>query len=402
MSVVRPPANRTVAAAPPGAHTPDGAPEAPSRWSTAPLRIRAVETTGLRVPLPRVFRGSKYQMDTRCTIITRVTTEEGIVGEAYNGDEDAAQAAIRRIIQDELAPALVGRDAFNVEGCWEAMLPATFDILRERKLATQAIACVDSAIWDAVGKALGLPLFRLWGGYCNALPLIAIGGYYNRTPRELAAEMEFYRAHGLAGCKFKVGGAAPAEDAARFRVAREAAGSDFVLMADANQGYTLREALHFCALVADLNVRWFEEPCRWTDDRRAMRDVRLMTGVPVAAGQSEVSLAGARDLMVDGAIDVCNFDASWSAGPTQWRRAAALAYAFGVQMAHHEEPQIAAHLLAGIPHGTYVECFHPERDPLFWTLIANRPPVRDGLYPVPTGPGFGLKMDQAFIARYQV
>ena len=127
----------------------------PSPWSTAPLRIRAVETIALRVPLARVFRGSKYRMHTRCTIITRVLTEEGIVGEAYNGDEDEAQAAIRRIIHQELAPAIVGRDAFNGEGCWEAMLPATFDILRERKLATQAMACVDSAIWDAVGKALG-------------------------------------------------------------------------------------------------------------------------------------------------------------------------------------------------------------------------------------------------------
>ena len=120
-------------------------------------------------------------MDTRCTIITRVLTDEGIIGEVYNGDEDEAQAAIRRIIHQELAPAVVGRDAFAVEGCWEAMLPATFDILRERKLATQAMACVDSAIWDAVGKAVGMPLYRLWGGYRDALPIIAIGGYYDRT-----------------------------------------------------------------------------------------------------------------------------------------------------------------------------------------------------------------------------
>ncbi len=373
-----------------------------SRWSSAPLRIRAIETIGLRLPLPRVFRGSKYQMDTRCTIITRVITEEGIVGEAYNGDEDAAQGTIRSIIHRELEPTLVGRDAFNVEGCWEAMLPATFDILRERKLSTQAIACVDSAIWDAVGKALGMPLYRLWGGYRAALPLIAIGGYYFRSHQELGEEMEFYRAQGLAGCKFKVGGATPEEDAARFRAAREAAGPDFVLMADANQGYTLQEALQFCRLAGELDIRWFEEPCRWTNDRRAMRDVRLITGIPVAAGQSEVSLAGARDLMMEGAIDVCNFDASWAMGPTEWRRVAALAGAFGVQMGHHEEPQISAHLLAAVPHGTYVECFHPDRDPLFWMLIANRPPIRDGLYPVPGGPGFGIELDQACIARYRV
>ena len=69
-------------------------------------------------------------------------------------------------------------------------------------------------------------------------------------------------------------------------------------MADANQGYTLGEAVQFCRLVDGLGIRWFEEPCRWTNDRRAMRDVRFLTGVPVAAGQSELSLAGARDLMM--------------------------------------------------------------------------------------------------------
>ena len=106
--------------------------------------------------------------------------------------------------------------------------------------------------------------------------------------------------------------------------------------------------------------------------------------------------------MVDGAIDVCNFDASWAGGPTQWRRVAALASAFDVQMGHHEEPQISAHLLASVPHGTYVECFHPERDPLFWNLIANRPEIRDGLYSVPAAPGFGIELDSKYVDRYTI
>jgi D-galactarolactone cycloisomerase len=370
--------------------------------SPAPLRIRAVETTGLRAPLPRVFRGSKYQMTTRCTIVTRLITEDGVVGEIYNGDEDETQPAVRRIVEEELAPLVVGRDAFNVEGCWEAMLPPTRDILRDRRLVLQAIACVDSAIQDAVGKALGQPLYRLWGGYREALPIVAIGGYYGNSHAELAAEMAFYRERGLAGCKFKVGGATPTEDAARVRAAREGGGPEFVLMVDANQGYTVAEAIELARLTEGLGLRWFEEPCRWENDRRAMRDVRAITGLPVAAGQSELSRAGARDLMVEGAIDVCNFDASWSGGPTEWRRVAGMAAAFGVEMGHHEEPQIAAHLLAAIPHGTYVECFHPDRDPLFWNLIANRPAPKGGLYPVPDGPGFGVELDRAVVKRYAV
>jgi D-arabinonate dehydratase len=364
----------------------------------APLRIARVETIPLRATLSRTFRGSKYQMSTRCTIITRVFTQDGVIGEAYNGDEDETQAAILRIIHDELAPAVAGLDVFNTEGCWEAMFPATQDILRDRKLATSAIACVDSAIWDAVGKALGVPLRKIWGGYRDELPLIAIGGYYHTSLAELAAEMAWYREHGLAGCKFKVGGASPEEDAARFRAAREGGGPGFVLMADANQGYTREEAVRFCRLVEGLGLRWFEEPCHWNNDRRAMREVRLMTGVPVCAGQSEISRAGARDLISGGAIDVCNYDASWAGGPTEWRRVSALAAAYGVQMAHHEEPQIAAQLLSAIPHGTYLECFHPDRDPFFWRLIANRAEPRDGLYRAPDGHGFGVELDWDYVA----
>jgi L-alanine-DL-glutamate epimerase-like enolase superfamily enzyme len=168
-------------------------------------------------------------------------------------------------------------------------------------------------------------------------------------------------------------------------------------MADANQGYTLQEAVRFCRLVEGLGLRWFEEPCHWHNDRRAMRDVRLVTGVAVCAGQSEISRAGARDLMAEGAIDVCNYDASWAGGPTEWRRVAALASAYSVEMAHHEEPQIAAQLLAAIPHGTYLECFHPDRDPFFWRLIANRSEPRDGLYRVPDGPGFGVELDWDYV-----
>ena len=72
---------------------------------------------------------------------------------------------IDRIIHQEIAPRLIGEDALAVERCWELARPVTFDILRDRRLGLVACACVDTAIWDAVGKALGQPLWRLWGGY---------------------------------------------------------------------------------------------------------------------------------------------------------------------------------------------------------------------------------------------
>ncbi|ADB49445.1 Mandelate racemase/muconate lactonizing protein [Conexibacter woesei DSM 14684] len=365
------------------------------------LTISRIETIPVRVPLGRVYRGSHYQMTHRSTIVTRVHTEEGIVGEAYAGDEDAGLFEIDEIIHREIAPQLIGEDGMATERCWQRARPTTFNILRDRRLGLVACACVDTAIWDAVGKALGQPLWRLWGGFRNTLPMISIGGYYD-SPISVAEQVAELRERGLAGMKFKVGGLDPASDAKRFKEARAAAGPDFILAADANQGWAPEDAIAFARLVEGDDLHWFEEPCQWHNDRRAMRDVRMKAGVRVCAGQSEFSAGGCRDLMAEGAIDVCNFDASWSGGPTEWRRVAGMALSYDVQMGHHEEPQVSTHLLASIPHGLYAECFDPHRDPIWWNMIANRPPLVDGTITLPHTPGLGWELDLDYVERYRV
>ena len=176
----------------------------------------------IRVPLARTYRGSQYQMTHRSTTICRVYTDEGIVGEAWAGDEDESLAAIGRIIDEEIAPTLIGEDGYAVERTWQLARPATFNILRDRRLGLVACACVDAALWDAIGKALGQPLWRLWGGYRAEVPMISIGGYYGGP--EIEDEVAELRELGLAGLKFKVGGRDPKTDAERFKRAREAAG----------------------------------------------------------------------------------------------------------------------------------------------------------------------------------
>src|ERR1700683_4639514 len=93
------------------------------------LVITRIETVPVRARLAADFKGSHYHMTHRATIITRVHTTDGIVGEAYAGDEDATLLEIERIVHDEVAPAVVGLDAMAVERCWAAASPVTFDIL---------------------------------------------------------------------------------------------------------------------------------------------------------------------------------------------------------------------------------------------------------------------------------
>jgi len=306
------------------------------------LTITRVETESVRVPLETVYKGSHYKMTHRSTTITRIFTKSGLVGEAYAGDEDAGLLEIDAIIHDELAPRILGQDASAIEKIWELCRPATWDILRDRRLGLVATASIDTTLWDLLGKAYNAPLWKLWGGYRSKIPVITIGGY------------------------------------------------------------TVPQAIKFSHLVADDNLLWFEEPCIWQNDKKAMRDVRYVGNVAVTAGQTEFSAAGCRDLMETGSIDFCNFDSSWSGGPTEWRRAAAIATVYDVKMAHHEEPQVASHLLASIPHGTYLEFFHPKRDPIWHNMIANRPHLKDGYMQLSDAPGLGWELNRDYINRYRI
>ena len=368
------------------------------------MRIHSVEAIALDIPLTKDFGGSTYHVLKRSTVITRMRTHEGLVSEVYNGDNRSQGREIVRIIDEELAPRLRGTSIFEGERRWEEMF-ALSHAQRDRKTLLEAVACVDCAIWDLVGKAVGRSVRELLGGHRAELPIISIGGYYmeGKTLADIGREIDAYRRAGMAGCKFKVGGLTPEEDARRVEAARRAAGPDFVLAVDANRGWSAPDAIRFAHLVERHDIRWFEEPCHWYDDAAMMARVRHATRIPVTAGQSEITSHAIRRLIDARAVDFVNYDASEGGGVTDWRRAAGLCHAAGVQMAHHEEPQIARHLLAGVSHGTYVECFaDPERDPMWQTVWANRPPIKNGIVTVSSDPGFGIVLDDALVRRHRI
>src|SRR3989442_318181 len=367
------------------------------------MRIQGIDSIAPEIPLKKDFGGSTYRVLKRSAVITRMGTDEGLVSEVYNGDNRAHGREIVRTIHEELAPRVRGRSIFESERIWEEMF-ALSHAQRDRKTLLEAIACVDCAIWDLVGKAVGKCACELLGGYRSELPIISIGGYYmeGKTHADIGREMEAYRLAGMAGCKFKVGGLTPDEDAKRVDAARRAAGPDFVLAVDANRGWTAQDAIRFARLVEPLDIRWFEEPCHWYDDAALMARVRQATRIPITAGQSEITSHGVRRLLDAGAVDFVNVDVSECGGVTEWRRAAALCGAAGVQMAHHEESQISHHLLAAVAHGAYAEGFaDPDRDPVWQSMWANRPPIKNGVMDVAQGPRFGLILDEGLVRRYR-
>lgn len=378
------------------------------------MKIVDVKAIPLVRSLDEAFLGGTYRITSRNTLVTEVWTDTGVVGRAFGGDEWRYQNEIVQVIVDHFKPLLVGEDIRDVEKLWEAMFTAKLDLgnrsihtidLANKATQMQAIAGVDIAIWDALGKAMNSPVYRLLGGFKDKVPVVGIGGYYKqgKGDRELIEEMIGYQEMGLSGVKMKVGRASVEEDVRRVRIVREAVGPNFVMACDANQAWTPDQAIQFGRLAENLDLRWLEEPVQWYDQIEGNRRVRQAIQIPISVGQGEISRFGCRDLIINEAVDILNVDATIAGGITEWRKIAAMAGMFGIGMGHHEEPQVAIHLLAAVPNGLFVEIFPDrDRDPMWYDLPVRQPFIKDGYMEVPQGNGLGIELNSVVINKYSV
>jgi L-alanine-DL-glutamate epimerase-like enolase superfamily enzyme len=382
------------------------------------MRIDSVEIIPLDMKLQEVFKGGTYEVSSRPTIITRVRLANGIVGEMYGGDEFHTQKRIVDVAREHLAPLLIGQDVRGFQRLWEVMFHVNVDLgnrglhqldMHPRGILMQAISCLDNAMWDARGKLYQTPVYKLLGGGREFIPVISIGGYYPKDGRDaceaIAEEVDMVRTAGCIGIKMKVGRATIEEDIARVRAAKLAGGPDFVVAVDANQGWDPHDAVKFCIAIerARLDIRWLEEPIKWYDQTDALRLLARNTTIPINVGQGEISGRACRDLITKGDVSILNLDCTLCGGVTEWQRVADMAKLMNVEMAHHEEPQIAIHLIAANPHGLFVEIFaNKVRDPLLWELPDGFPKISNGYMTVPQEPGFGVRLRPDVIERYRI
>ncbi|WP_050462153.1 mandelate racemase/muconate lactonizing enzyme family protein [Herbaspirillum autotrophicum] len=382
------------------------------------MKIAHIEVIPLDMQLEQVFKGGTYQVASRPTIVTRVTLANGIVGETYGGDEFHTQKEIVAVMQDHLGPLLIGQDVRDFQRLWENMFNVNVDLgnrglhqldMHPRGILLQAISALDNAMWDARGKLYQTPVYKLLGGMRDRVPVISIGGYYPKDGRDaceaIAEEVEMVRETGCIGIKMKVGRATLDEDLARVRAARKAGGRDFVITVDSNQGWDPLDAIKFCLAMekADLDVRWMEEPIKWYDQTDGLRLLASKTSIPINVGQGEISGRACRDLITKGDVSILNLDCTLCGGITEWQRVADMAKFMNVEMAHHEEPQVAVHLIAANPHALFVEIFANKiRDPLLWQLPDGFPKISNGYMEVPQEPGFGIKLRPEVIERYRI
>lgn len=380
------------------------------------MKIDHIEAIPLDMSLEREFSGGTYKVDSRPTIVTRVHLSNGMVGETYGGDEFHTQNQIVEVMRNHFGPLLVGEDVRDTQRLWDKMFRAPIDLgnrglhqldMHPRGILMQAISAIDNAMWDARGKIYDTPLYKLLGGMRDSVPVISIGGYYpadGSDPVEaITQEVDAVRATGCMGIKMKVGRIAVEEDLERVRAAHKAGGEGFIITVDSNQGWDPSDAIRFCLELEKLklNIRWVEEPIKWFDQTDGLKLLASKTSIPITVGQGEISGRACRDLITKGGVNILNLDCTLCGGVTEWQRVADMARFMNVEMAHHEETQVAIHLLAANPHGLYAEIFADKtRDPLLWELPEGFPKIKNGYMEVPQAPGLGIKLRDDIIEKY--
>jgi D-arabinonate dehydratase len=363
------------------------------------VRVAAVDSLLVRVPLRRPVLLSRQTFTAREFNVVLVRTDEGVEGVGYARGGEVVRAAV----EAEIAPRLVGRDAFATETLWAELQDAAAIVGRSGAFM-RAQSAVDIALWDAKAKALGLPLFRLLGGERTRVPAYVSGGYYRdgQSADDLAQEMAGYVERGFRAVKIRVGRLSPREDAARAAAVRAAIGDDVDLMVDANQGYaTAADALAAGRRFEQLGVRWLEEPVR-AEDRAGCAEVAAALDMAVAAGESEYGRHAFRDLIASRAADVLQPDATVVGGVSEWLKVAALAGAHGLPLAPHYFTEVHAHLVAATPGAICVEYFFPDADIISFDELLDEPLApRDGFVELPERPGVGLDLRPGALERYR-
>jgi D-galactarolactone cycloisomerase len=340
-------------------------------------------------------------------LLVRITTDEGVQGIGIATSYTPIEAVIHAI-NDGILQDLIGADALAPERIYQGLFSLTWQRRAfERRWSREAIvrisAAMDIAMWDIVGKVSGLPLYRLFGGFRDAVPAYVTCAYYRegKDMGELREEISMLKEQGHRGFKAKAGGESLALDRERMALVREVIGDDNQLMIDINRGWDLDTAIEGAAMLADLKPRWLEEPVRWVDDRRELGMLARTTPIPLSAGESELTSFACRSLLEEQAVRILQFDCTMMGGFTEGRKLAALCELNHIQIAPHHDCFIHAHIVAGSPAGLIVESFtDPERDPLQAELFENPPRIEDGMLHLNSDPGLGLTLSMDAVERY--
>ena len=375
------------------------------------MKITGVRGVAINRPLETPFKGGTYQHDRRGTIITTITTDEGIIGQAYVGQNRTKipeQQIMCDIINNKLKVELLDEDPFMIEHLYKKMYKHTIP-RKNQILVWESIACVDVTLYDLVGKALGIPVFKLLGGSRDKVPLISVQYYREREDfseqlEELRRATSLAKKSGFFGIKLKVGALSIEQEFERVKAVREEGGENFLICCDANLAWTPEQAIKFGKMVEDLSIAYLEEPVQWYDEKRGLRNVREALNIPISACQGVSTRSQCLEYIRNGCVDMINHDVSRIGGITEWIKIAHIAEYYDVKITAHANIETTLHLFGASPNATWATQQTPNRDP-FWSggeLVKSPPKPVGGLVKLPNRPGLGYEINEKAIEKYIV
>jgi len=358
---------------------------------------RIVRVEALMVDLkPKVKRVDAIQsFVSQETPIVRITDADGAVGTGYSYTIGTGGPAIMSLIERTLAPALIGREAAMVEQIWRDLLFLTH-ATSVGAITSLALAAIDTALWDLKAVKAGLPLHVLAGGAQDRIRLYTTeGGWLHLETAAIVDDTIRARESGFGGAKMKVGRPVH-EDVARLMAVREAVGGGFEIFTDANQAFTVDEAIRRARHYEAADIGWLEEPLT-ADDVDGHVRLSSSTTIPVAVGESLYSALHFRDYLQRRACSIVQVDVARIGGITPWLKVAHLAETFNVAVCPHFLMELHVALCAAVPNARWVE-YIPQLD----SLTTRGMRIENG-YGVPSSdPGLGIAWDFAAIDRQTV
>jgi L-alanine-DL-glutamate epimerase-like enolase superfamily enzyme len=357
------------------------------------LKITGMETDLLKLP-PAAYTGDAiHDFGSEAGgVVLRLKTDAGITGWGYSnfGMIAGAPRVLQTILESELKPVLMGADpAFPKKiraGLWRAV-----EYQGVQGITQFAMSLVDIAVWDILGKAAGLPVYKMLGAVRDRMPVYAMCGWYRENDKDHSQYKRTINEAletGYRAFKVKVGKYGLDDDVERIEVGFKTAGKGIRIMVDANQAYNRVEAMRRGRVYQQLGCFWLEEPLV-PYDHEGYAELAAALDMRIATGENEYNKHAFMDLLLKKGADVVQPDNRRAGGPTEWMEIAAIADGFGVELASHGGGPVNMNILCAIPNAIYMES-------------GGKQKLVDGEVLAPEAPGMSSEVTADFIARHKV
>jgi L-alanine-DL-glutamate epimerase-like enolase superfamily enzyme len=336
------------------------------------------------------------------SVLIEVETDEGVVGlgeAAAYPSADIVLAVLRG-----LEPLVLGADPREIEKLIHRIdLVGTWHHV---KATSPAIAAVEMACWDIVGKVCGQPLVNLFGGRVRD----SVETFYYvaaRTTDEVAAEARRADAAGFSTCYLKVGSDDPASDVDRVAALREASGPRMRLRVDANEAWSPGAAVRIIRQMQPYDLELVEQPVSGRN-LAEMAYVRSRIDTPLLANEASWTRHDQLAVIRAGAADVLSVDNQLDGGLLNLKRSAGICEAAGLPVVKHSLGELgvalaaAVHVIASTPNFRYANQAYGAllSDDITEGFGGGLESCSQGCVPVPTEPGLGVRLDRGKVARY--